>query len=330
MRHLAVIARWGLLAWVIAAQAGCTWFGLRHDADRTRPSPQEAAQIQQLSEDAQGAIDRGDYERARVDLLQLATQTPESAEALQRLGGVFLLEQRPADAEACFRSALKCDPDYVLALIGLGEAEAQRGDLASALKRFEAAIEIDPYRSHAHFCKGRLLEAMGQPDQALAEYFRALEFDSNNPETSLRIAAIQLARNQPDQALARLDQVVELAPENAEARHFRGQAYLALRHVPQAIDDLRFAAARMPSEPQLFYELAHAYEAAQQPAEALRAAQQALRLAPNDPNARGLTQRLALTPSLANPGITRRVSNPGSSPVNTRNVQQTPPVEPAR
>jgi tetratricopeptide (TPR) repeat protein len=324
MRRQAVIARWGLLSWLIAAQAGCSWIGLRHDVGHPVPTREESAQIQQLSEDAQEAIDHGDYERARVDLLQLATQAPESAEALQRLGGVLMLEHRVDEAIACFHSALKCDPDYVLALIGLGEAEAQRGDCAGALKRFETAIEIDPYRSHAHFGKGRLLEATGQIDQALAEYFRALELDSNNPETSLRIAAIQLARNQPDQALARLDQVVELAAENAEARRFRGQAYLALGHIPQAIADLRFAATKMPDQPQVLCLLALALEAGHQPVEALSAAQAARRLAPDDPGPRALAERLALA-APATPGVTKRVSNPGRNA-----VHEAPPVEPAR
>jgi tetratricopeptide (TPR) repeat protein len=324
MRRRAVIAGWGIFCCLLTAQAGCSWIGLRHDVNRPKPTREQAAQIQQISEDAQAAIDRGDYERARVELLQLASQAPGSAEALQRLGGVLMLEKRFDDAEACFRSALKCDPDYVQALIGLGEAEAQRGDRASALKRFETAIEIDPYRPHAHFCKGRLLEAMAQPDQALAEYFRALEFDSNNPEISLRIAAIQLERNQPDQALARLDQVVELAAWNAEARLFRGQAYLALGHIPQAIADLHSATTQMPDQPQVYYYLALAFEADHKPAEALRSAQQALRLAPDDPSARGLTQRLAL--AVAAPGTTKRIANP----VPTSHSQEEPPADPAR
>jgi len=326
MRRQAVIAGWGLWAGLLVAQAGCSAIGLRHDVDRAKPNREQAAQIQQISADAQAAIDHGDFERARVELLQLATQAPESPEAIQRLGAVLMLERRFDEAEACFRSALKCEPDYVLALIGLGEAEAQRGDLANALKRFETAIEIDPYRSHAHFDKGRLLEAMGQPDGALAEYFRALEFDSNNAEISLRIAAIQLARSQPDQALARLDQVVELAAENAEARLRRGQAYLAIGHISQAIADLRFAAAQMPHEPQVHYYLALAFEADHNPAEALRAAQNASRLAPDDPSARGLTQRLALT--VTAPGTTKPVSN-RTQDARSRN-QDEPPAEPAR
>ncbi len=100
----AAIAGWGILCWLFAAQAGCNWIGLRHDVDRTKPTREQAEQIQQISEDAQGAIDRGDYERARVELLQLATQAPSSAEALQRLGGVLMLEKRFDDAAACFHS----------------------------------------------------------------------------------------------------------------------------------------------------------------------------------------------------------------------------------
>jgi tetratricopeptide (TPR) repeat protein len=328
MRRLAVIAGWGLLSWLITAQAGCSGIGVRHDVSRAKLTPEEIAQVRQISEDAQGAIDRHDYERARIELLQLANQAPESAEALQRLGAVFMLEKRFGDAETCFRSALKSDPDYVLALIGLGQTEAQRGDYASALKRFETAIEIDPYQSYAHLCTGRLLEVVGHVDQALAQYFRALEFDPNNPETSLRIAAIQLGQSQPEQALARLDQVVELAADNAEAHFLRGQAYLALGHTSQAVDDLRFAAAHIRDQPQVLCHLALALEADHKPAEALRTAQRALNLAPGDPGARGLTERLAL--AVENPGITKRVSNQGASPANRNRIQQAPLVEQAR
>ena len=139
-----------------------------------------------------------------------------------------------------------------------------------------------------------MLESQGKTDEALAEYFRALELEPNNAEVSLNIAAIQLARNQPDQALSRLDQVVELAPENGEARDLRGRAHLTLRHFTQAIDDFRAAATRFPNRADIYYHLALALEADHKPADALRAAEQALHLAPDFADARGLSQRLAL------------------------------------
>jgi tetratricopeptide (TPR) repeat protein len=319
MRRQASNAGWGLSLWLLLAQAGCSWIGLRRDIDHGVLSPVQAAQNQQISEHAQEAIDRGDYEQARCELLRLATQVPASAEAQQRLGMVLQLEDRLPEAEACFRTALERDPDYVEALIGLGQVEALRGEEALALKHFETAIEIDPHRPRAHFSLGRLLESLGRPDEALAEYFRALEFESNNAEVILRIATIQMARNQPDQALSRLDQVVELAPENGHARDLRGRAHLTLRHFTQAIEDFRAAANRFPGRADIYFHLALAFEADHKPADALRATEQALRLAPDFAEARGLSHRLAL--AVAPAGKARLRSNVG---------QAEAPAEPAR
>jgi tetratricopeptide (TPR) repeat protein len=319
MGHRAFDARWGLLICLLTAQAGCGSFALRRNFERGSPAPEQAARAQQISEHAQNAMDQGNYEQARLDLLQLVSHSGGSAEANQRLGTVLLLEGCLAEAETYFRAALERDRDYVEALIGLGQVEAQRGDTASALKRFETAIELDPHRSKGHFCLGRLLDATGKTDEGLAEYFRALESEPNNPEIILRIAAIQLARHQPDQALSRLDQVVELAPDNGEAHDLRGRSHLTLRHFPQAIEDFRAAASRLLNRPDLYYHLALALEADHKPADALRAAEQALRLAPDFADARGLSQRLALAVAL-----------PGRARPHTRIPDGEAPAEPAR
>ncbi len=312
-------AGWGLLFWLLSAQAGCSWIGLRYGFDHGAPNPEQTARNQEFSEHAQEAIDRGDYERARLELLRLATETPTSAEAQQRLGMVLQHEGRLAEAEACFRAALQRDPDYVEALIGLGQVEAQRGEVALALKHIEAGIEIDPHRPKAHFSLGLLLESQGKTDEALAEYFRALELEPNNADVSLNIAAIQLARSQPDQALSRLDQVVELAPENGEARDLRGRAHFTLRHFTQAIDDFRAAAIRLPNRADIHFRLALALEAGHKPADALGAAEQALHLAPEFAEARALSQRLALA-SVPTDSSRRR----------SKLSEGEPPAEPAR
>jgi len=323
MCRRAVIAEWGLLFSLLSAQAGCSWIGVRRDIAHGTPNPEQTTRTQQISEQAQEAFDRGDYEQARLALLQLVAQAPDSAEIQQRLGTVLQYEGRLAEAEACFRAALKRDRDYAEALVGLGQVEAQQADVASALKRFETAIEIDPHRPRSHFSLGRMLEEIGRTDEALAEYFRVLELEPNNAEVSLRIAAIQLARNQPDQALSRLDQVVELAADNAEARDLRGRAHLKLRYFPQAIQDFRTAASGLPNRPDIYYHLALALEADHNPADAFRAAQQAVRLAPDFADARGLSQRLALVVEPA--GKTR--ARPGPRPDAGR--QGEPPAPPA-
>jgi tetratricopeptide (TPR) repeat protein len=294
MKRRAFIARCLVLLCLLTVQTGCSWIGLRRGVEHGEASADQAARNRQISEHAQEAIDRGDYEQARRELLQLTSQVPASAEAQQRLGMVFQLEGRLPEAEACFRAALQRDPDYVEALIGLGQVEALRGDDPSALKHLETAIEIDPHRPRAHSCLGHLLESQGKTDEALAAYFRTTELEPNNAEVGLAIANIQLARRQPDQALSRLDQVVELSPENGEARDLRGRAHLTLRHFAQASEDFVAAAKKFPNRADIYYNLALALEADQKPAEALRAIEQTLRLAPDFADARGLSHRLAL------------------------------------
>jgi tetratricopeptide (TPR) repeat protein len=318
------IAEWGLLVLLLAAQAGCTWAGVRRWSDKGTPTPEEATQAQQTIEHAQEAIDRGDLETARGELLQQVARTPGSAEAQQRLGAVYQRQNRLAEARDCFCRALTRDPDYVDALIGLGQVETQEGDVESALKRFETAIEIDPHRTEAHFSLGSLLQVMGRTDAALAAYFRALEGEPNNARASRCIAAIQLARNQPDQALSRLDRVLELAADDGEARFFHGRAHMALGHIPQAIADFNDAAGRLPGRSDIYYHLALALEADHKPAEALRAAEQALRLAPDFVDAKGLSNRLAL--AMASLGKPRPA--PRTRPVGS--VEKEGPADPPR
>jgi tetratricopeptide (TPR) repeat protein len=293
MGRRAVMAAWVLTAGLaLAATAGCNWLNLRGRDERRPASPQQVELIQQISERAQAAIDRGDYEHAQADLIHLVDEEPDSAEALQRLGSVLMLQGRLAEAEACFHAALARDHDYVEAMLGLGQVEAERGDTATALKRFEMAISIDPRRPKAHYLLGRVREATGQTDEALAAYFRALEFDATDAQSIVRIAAIQLARSQPDQALARLDQAVELSPLDGEARSLRGLAHWKRHHLPEAIADLRAAAQRLPDRPDIYYNLALVLEADHKRADARSAAEQALRLAPTDSAVRELSERL--------------------------------------
>jgi tetratricopeptide (TPR) repeat protein len=292
MRRGSPIKTWCVGLLVLSATAGCTWPGTRRDRPQAPPTPEQAARAQQLSERAQESIDRGDLEQAKVELLQLVAETPRSAEAHQRLGKVLKLQGRLNEAETCFRRALELDPDYVGALIGLGNIEAARGDLASALRRYDMAVEIEPHDAEAHFAQAQVLEAMNRTDPALAAYFRTLEFNPLHRQASVRIGAIQLARDQPDQALARLEQAVDLSPEDGEVRLLRGRAYLALRHFPEAVADFRAAARHLASRPDVYYQLALALEAANRPDDALKAAEQALRLAPDYADARDLTRKL--------------------------------------
>ena len=274
----------------LGVMPGCAGVRLRREAavEASAQSPSR----QDLSHAATVAMDRRDYVEARADLEMLLAQAPRSAELHFRLGKVLQFQDHLVEAEGEYRKALGLDSHYVGALVGLGQIDARLGRPAEALQRFEKAIEVDPHHPEAHFARGQTLEVLGRPADALVAYFRSLEIDSNLAPAIVRVAAIQLDRGQPDQALVRLDRADELAPEDPEIRYRRGLTQLALKHAPRAIADLSFAAEHAPDRADILVGLARALEANRQPDEARLALERALRLQPELPIAREISERL--------------------------------------
>ena len=223
-------------------------------------------------------------------------EVPNLGRGQAAIGDGLAARGPPPEAESCYPRRPPARPRLCRGLDrpGTGRGAARRRS-SPALKHIETAIEIDPHRSRGPTSPwAGCSKHREEPTRRSRSTSGPSELEPNNAEISLSIATIQLSRNQPDQALSRLDQVVELAPENGEARDLRGRAHLALRHFAQAIEDFRAAANRLPNRADIYYNLALALEADHKPADALRAAEQALRLAPDFADARRLSQRLAL------------------------------------
>ncbi len=290
MGRRAVIAGCCVALTLGGVMPGCAGVRLRREAG-VEPSAQGPSQ-QDLSHAATVAMDRHDFVQARLDLEQLLQQSPRSAELHFRLGKVLQFQDRPVEAEAEYRKALGLDSHYVGALVGLGQVDARLGRHADALARFEKAIEVDPHQAEAHLARGRTLEVLNRPGDALAAYFRSLELDPSLAPAMVRVAVLQLERGQADQALVRLEQADLLVPEDSEIRYRKGLTLLALKQTKRAIDDLSFAAEHAPDRADILVGLARAFEADRQPEQARLALEQALRLQPELPIARELSERL--------------------------------------
>ena len=289
MGHRAVIAGC-CVALAFEACSGCSGLRLRRGSG-VEPSAQTAS-AEDLSHEATAAMDRKDFAQAQADLELLLKQTPNSAELHCRLGKVLQFQDRPTDAEAEYKTALKLDPHYVGALVGLGQVDARLDRPQDALIRFEKAIEVDPHQAEAHLARGRTLEVLHRPKDALAAYFRSLELDPTLSPAMVRAAVLQYDRGRWDQALVRLDQANELAPGDAETHYRRGLTLIALMRPKPAILDLSFAAQHAPDRAEILVGLARALEADRQPDKARLALEEALRLQPQLPIARDLSERL--------------------------------------
>ena len=123
------------------------------------------------------------------NLLSAATRVDaEYIDAYVAWGRLFLEKYNRAAAAEIFEDALKIEPDYPPALIGLAEtlAEKQPGR-AEAVARKSLAINPGLAAAH-HFLAGLFLTDEAY-DEAIAQLRKALEFNPESPETHALLAA---------------------------------------------------------------------------------------------------------------------------------------------
>lgn len=133
----------------------------------------------------------GNTEKARAHLAQQGTVGVRVSdplfEGLQNLiegervflarGKLAFEAQRYGDAVIEFRKAVAAKPDSVTALVNLGAALTQVGDLAGAAEQFKAAIRIEPEKGNAHYNLAVILARQNRHDEAIVHLEAALKAD---------------------------------------------------------------------------------------------------------------------------------------------------------
>lgn len=74
----------------------------------------------------------------------LITTEPDFAEAHHQRGICLFLLDRPADAAFAFRRAVELNPDHFPALVSLGHAALQQGEIRTAVHCYQRALELNP------------------------------------------------------------------------------------------------------------------------------------------------------------------------------------------
>ena len=177
---------------------------------------------------------------------------PENTAYVQTLlGNLLVYAGRPDEAADAYEAALATDPNHAAAITGLGRLAVGRGDLAEAVRRFEAASAILPLPEYV-IALGEAREASGDTKGAAASY------DLARAETQLFVAAgvdvdLELALFEADHG------------DPANAVDLAAAAY-ASRQTVRTVDALAWA-----------------YQRAGRAADAGRLSTEALRLGSQDP-----------------------------------------------
>ncbi len=156
-----------------------------------------------------------------------------------------------------------------------GLAASEAGDLATALKDFERALEINPGNAQAHYNMGVALTRAGQEEEALRAFGAAVEIapdyveprnnaavilaemgmidaamnqfeevvrrSADNVDGRVNLASLLAQRGRLDEAVARLQEAIELKPGYAVAHNNLGEILAARGQVDAAIGEFEEA-----------------------------------------------------------------------------------------
>jgi tetratricopeptide (TPR) repeat protein len=234
---------------------------------------------------------------------------PDSPAPLANWGYMLLDRGRAEEALVLFQRLEVVEPRWS-APYGEANALAAMGRLREAIPLYEKAIARAPMVPYLLQGLGFAYEDLGEYDKARETYERALKLF---PDSSLGqgiLSVLETKEGNPAEALARLDEALALRPDHATLRLNRVALLAELGRVDEAIADAETLARDPSTRAEAEAHLGILYDRYRhEPARAAEHYREAMRLAPDRPDAMRLQRRIAVLER-----ETRKQSGDGLSP----------------
>jgi len=222
----------------------------------------------------------GDAERAYRRALEVDAAFPE---ALNNLGALLREQRREAEAVSFFRQAIESRERYVDAHINLALALDQSDRFEEAAQAYSAAIALAPRDATLRANYGLCLLRSGDRENAATELRRALPLARGNPVALQAIGNGLRLAGRFDDAVRAMEGAVEAHPQAGTPALLAelALAYLATRDGAQAEETLGAALRLDPDYPTAHYLLGRVLRARGACDEAERHLRRYLSLEPN-------------------------------------------------
>lgn len=180
----------------------------------------------------------------------LTDDAPSPATAVGPSLAAGRLARRQGDTQraiACYREAIRLQPDCIPAYNNLANALQDAGDLEGALAIAQQAIELAPERAILHCNLGSLCWLQGDIAAAISAYGRALTLQPDLFLAHHNLGKAYAAQGLFKQAEAAYQAALQLKPDQAEVHLECGQLLHRYGFVPQAVAHYKAALRLAPS-----------------------------------------------------------------------------------
>ena len=227
------------------------------------------------------------YTDAETLWRQTLAKNPTCTLALNDLGNLLADNGKTGESMTLFRRALEIEPDFGEVHCNLASVLLELGgpdNRKSALDHLERALALTPHFAEIHLNLARILLLEGNPAGAMLEYRKAIALMPNSASPHLAIGSLLTQQGRWDEALTEFQQGVVLSPANAEGLAGLGSSLLGIGRAVDAEEPLRAALLINPNMAMAHNNLGIALLRQERRDEALKEFQEAVRLAPADPN----------------------------------------------
>lgn len=184
--------------------------------------------------------------------------------------GMFINENRYADAAARLEEVRRSDPDIPQAVLLLATCYTELGRRAEARGLLDELLKKDAENIQALIGLANVLVQEGRGEDVLAVCRRALSVDPRNTQAYTLMGEVFMNRNQHAAALPYLQKAVEIQPKIIQTRQNLAACLIGLKRGAEAEPMLREIVARNPKFPLVHFHLGLLLEERGREAEARR------------------------------------------------------------
>jgi len=180
----------------------------------------------------------GQYQLAVSSLKRAQTTVQFSAADFVILGEALVETKQYDEALKAYESAtrLQAAPDRLsYAYYRIGEIYSLQERYAQAIAPLQEALRLEPNYDSAAFALGRAYTDLEQYKNALEPFQRAVRLKPNDPDYQCRLGDANLLLGDYPSAVAALQQATRLKPDYAECHSLLGLAYVAAGNKEQAL-----------------------------------------------------------------------------------------------
>ena len=143
----------------------------------------------------------------------------------------------------------------VVALIDEGNALEERGQIAEAMARYDAAVQADPRCARAHLNRGNVLFADAQIDAARGAYQLAIACDPQYAAAYFNLGNLECRAREFEQALRHYGVAIRIKPDFADAFVALGNVFDDLGRSAEAVESYERALAINPDYAEVHFNL---------------------------------------------------------------------------